>query len=37
LNVDYMQRIGQVQGDKVVIVWPADQATGKMVYPGVPW
>jgi branched-chain amino acid transport system substrate-binding protein len=32
-----MQHIGQIQGKKVVIVWPDDLATGKMVYPGLPW
>lgn len=37
LNTEYMQHIGQIQGKKVVIVWPDDQATGKMVYPGLPW
>lgn len=37
LNTEYMQHIGQIQGKKVVIVWPDKLATGKMVYPGLPW
>jgi hypothetical protein len=29
--------MGQHQKDEVVLVWPADEATGKMVYPAKPW
>ncbi len=36
-NVNFSHRIGQVQGEKIVLVWPAEGANGKMVYPGVPW
>lgn len=36
-NVDFMQNMGQHQGDKIVIVWPPQRATGKMQFPGSPW
>jgi branched-chain amino acid transport system substrate-binding protein len=36
-NVNFSHRMGQHQGRKIVIVWPPQHATGKMVYPGVPW
>lgn len=36
-NTNFSHRVGQVQGDKIVLVWPDDAANGKMVYPGVPW
>jgi branched-chain amino acid transport system substrate-binding protein len=36
-NKNFTQRMGQHQGKQVVLVWPKDAATGKAVYPGVPW
>ncbi|WP_066457670.1 ABC transporter substrate-binding protein [Castellaniella caeni] len=36
-NINFAHHIGQIQGDKIVLVWPEDAATGKMAYPGVPW
>jgi branched-chain amino acid transport system substrate-binding protein len=36
-NPHFSHRMGQHQGNKVVIVWPKDHANGKMNYPGVPW
>lgn len=36
-NPHFVHRMGQHQDKKIVIVWPKQQATGRMVYPGVPW
>lgn len=36
-NKNFTQRMGQHQGKQIVLVWPKDAATGKPVYPGVPW
>jgi branched-chain amino acid transport system substrate-binding protein len=36
-NKNFTQRMGQHQARKVVLVWPKDAATGKPVYPGLPW
>ena len=36
-NPEFTHRMGQHQAGKVVLVWPADAATGKMKYPGLPW
>lgn len=36
-NPHFTQRMGQHQGKGVVLVWPKDAATGKPVYPGLPW
>lgn len=36
-NVNFSNNMGQIQGDKIVIVWPDNQASGEMVFPGVPW
>jgi branched-chain amino acid transport system substrate-binding protein len=36
-NPNFIHRMGQHQDKKIVIVWPKEQATGKAVYPGVPW
>lgn len=36
-NKNFTQRMGQHQGKQIVLVWPKDAATGKAVYPGVPW
>ena len=36
-NLNFTHRMGQHQGGKVVIVSPKSQATGAIVYPGVPW
>jgi branched-chain amino acid transport system substrate-binding protein len=36
-NLNFVHRMGQHQGKTIAIVWPKDSATGKMVYPGLPW
>jgi len=36
-NKNFTQRMGQHQGKQVVLVWPKEAATGKPIYPGVPW
>uniref|UniRef100_UPI003D741DC8 ABC transporter substrate-binding protein n=1 Tax=Azospirillum sp. TaxID=34012 RepID=UPI003D741DC8 len=36
-NPNFSHRMGQHQKGKVVLVWPADAANGKAVFPGVPW
>lgn len=36
-NPDFVQHIGQHQGGKIVIVWPAKVASGTMRFPGTPW
>ena len=36
-NDNFTHKIGQVQGDKIYLVWPQDSANGEMVYPGLPW
>ena len=36
-NLNFVHRMGQHQGKNIVIVWPKENATGKMAYPGLPW
>jgi len=36
-NPAFTHRMGQHQKDEVVLVWPAEEATGKMIYPAKPW
>jgi branched-chain amino acid transport system substrate-binding protein len=36
-NPNFVQRMGQHQGKKIELVWPKEAATGKPLYPGVPW
>jgi branched-chain amino acid transport system substrate-binding protein len=36
-NPAFAHRMGQHQKDEVVLVWPPDEATGKMIYPAKPW
>lgn len=36
-NPEFSHRMGQHQDGKVVLVWPADAATGPMNFPAVPW
>jgi branched-chain amino acid transport system substrate-binding protein len=36
-NPAFTHRMGQHQKDEVVLVWPADEATGAMIYPAKPW
>jgi branched-chain amino acid transport system substrate-binding protein len=36
-NPNFTQRMGQHQGKQIVLVWPKDAATGKALYPGLPW
>lgn len=36
-NLNFTHRMGQHQDKKIVIVWPKENATGKVAYPAVPW
>jgi branched-chain amino acid transport system substrate-binding protein len=36
-NLNFSHRMGQHQGKNIVIVWPKENATGKMAYPALPW
>jgi branched-chain amino acid transport system substrate-binding protein len=36
-NPNFVHRMGQHQDKKIVIVWPKENATGKMAYPALPW
>ena len=36
-NPEFTHRMGQHQSGRVVLVWPADAATGKVRYPALPW
>jgi branched-chain amino acid transport system substrate-binding protein len=36
-NPYFSHRMGQHQGKQVVVVWPKENANGKMAFPGVPW
>jgi len=36
-NQNFVHRMAQHQDKKVVIVWPKENATGKLVYPALPW
>lgn len=36
-NPNFVQRMGQHQGKRIELVWPKEAATGKPMYPGVPW
>ena len=36
-NPNFVHRMGQHQGKKIVIVWPPQHATGKPAYPALPW
>ncbi|UYO94115.1 ABC transporter substrate-binding protein [Pollutimonas sp. M17] len=36
-NLNFVHHMGQHQGEKIEIVWPADAATAPMQFPGVPW
>ncbi len=36
-NLNFVHHMGQHQGDRIEIVWPADGATAEMKFPGVPW
>jgi branched-chain amino acid transport system substrate-binding protein len=36
-NKNFTMYVGQHQKDGIPIVWPAKQATGKQIYPGLPW
>ena len=36
-NPNFSHRMGQHQGKQVVVVWPKENANGKMNFPGVPW
>jgi branched-chain amino acid transport system substrate-binding protein len=36
-NLNFSHRMGQNQGNKIVIVWPQADATGKANFPGTPW
>jgi branched-chain amino acid transport system substrate-binding protein len=36
-NPHFVLRMGQIQGNKIPLVWPKEAATGKMNFPGLPW
>lgn len=36
-NPNFVHRMAQHQDKKIVIVWPKEQATGKLAYPALPW
>ena len=36
-NPNFVHRMGQHQGKKIVIVWPKEDATAKPAYPATPW
>jgi len=36
-NMNFVQKMGQHQDKKIVVVWPGDAATGNMNFPSVPW
>ena len=36
-NPNFVHRMGQHQDKKIVIVWPRENATGKLAYPALPW
>jgi len=36
-NLNFSHRMAQHQDGKIPLVWPAEAATGKAVFPGVPW
>jgi branched-chain amino acid transport system substrate-binding protein len=36
-NLNFVHHMGQHQGQKIEIVWPADTATAPMQFPGAPW
>ncbi|NVK19934.1 MAG: ABC transporter substrate-binding protein [Methylocystaceae bacterium] len=36
-NPEFVQRVGQHQGGKIPLVWPAEEKTGEKVFPGTPW
>jgi branched-chain amino acid transport system substrate-binding protein len=36
-NPNFIHRMGQHQEKKIVIVWPKENATGKLAYPALPW
>lgn len=36
-NTAFLTRVGQVQNGKIPVVWPRENANGKINYPAVPW
>lgn len=36
-NPNFLQKMGQHQNGKIVIVWPKNQSTGRMNFPALPW
>ncbi len=36
-NPHFVLRMGQIQGNKIPLIWPKEAATGKMNFPGLPW
>lgn len=36
-NPNFVLRMGQIQGNKIPLVWPKEVATAKMNFPGLPW
>ncbi|MFX1766485.1 ABC transporter substrate-binding protein [Paraburkholderia sp. A1RI-2L] len=36
-NPSFVNYVAQIQGERIVIVWPKEHATGKLNYPALPW
>ncbi|MDR3099399.1 MAG: ABC transporter substrate-binding protein [Paraburkholderia sp.] len=36
-NPAFLNNMAQIQGDRIVLVWPKERATGKLNYPALPW
>lgn len=36
-NPSFLNNMAQIQGDRIVLVWPPARATGKLDYPALPW
>lgn len=36
-NPSFLNNMAQIQGDRIVLVWPKERATGKLNFPALPW
>ncbi|MCP3728130.1 ABC transporter substrate-binding protein [Paraburkholderia sp. CNPSo 3272] len=36
-NPAFLNNMAQIQGNRIVLVWPKERATGKLKYPALPW
>jgi len=36
-NPAFLNNMAQIQGNRIVLVWPKERATGKLNYPALPW